>query len=117
MPGLVAIAYQHETSRAGVPHLHTHVIVPNCQPRADRKLVSIDGTSLYHEARAAGVIYLATLRRELHRSLGWNGRQSMRERGWRRSPGIDPRASPPGRSAPRGCVSGRATTSWWSRVR
>jgi hypothetical protein len=67
---LVAIAYQHETSRAGDPHLHTHVIVPNCQPRADGKLVSIDGTSLYHEARAAGMIYQATLRRELNRSIG-----------------------------------------------
>ena len=43
---LVAIAYQHETSRAGDPHLHTHVIVPNRQPRTDGKLVSIDGTSL-----------------------------------------------------------------------
>ncbi|WP_454561520.1 MobF family relaxase [Mycobacterium haemophilum] len=74
LPGLVAIAYQHETSRAGDPHLHTHVIVPNRQARHDRQLVSIDGTSLYHEARAAGVIYQATLRRELHRSLGveWN---------------------------------------------
>ena len=44
--------------------------MPNRQARADRKLVSIGGTSLYHEARAAGVIYQATLRRELHRSLG-----------------------------------------------
>jgi conjugative relaxase-like TrwC/TraI family protein len=70
LPGLVAIAYQHETSRAGDPHLHTHVIVPNRQARHDGQLVSIDGTSLYHEARAAGVIYQATLRRELHRSLG-----------------------------------------------
>ncbi|GLV12101.1 MULTISPECIES: MobF family relaxase [Mycobacterium] len=70
LPGLVAIAYQHETSRAGDPHLHTHVLVPNRQARADGKLVSIDGTSLYHEAKAAGVIYQATLRRELHRALG-----------------------------------------------
>ena len=70
LPGLVAIAYQHETSRAGDPHLHTHVLVPNRQARGDGKLVSIDGTSLYHEAKAAGVIYQATLRRELHRSLG-----------------------------------------------
>ncbi len=68
--GLVAIAYQHETSRAGDPHLHTHVIVPNRQPRADGTLVSIDGTSLYHEVRAAGMIYQATLRRELNRSIG-----------------------------------------------
>ncbi|OBF46887.1 MobF family relaxase [Mycolicibacterium monacense] len=69
LPGLVAVAYQHETSRCGDPHLHTHVIVPNRQARADGALVSIDGTSLYHEARAAGVIYQATLRRELHRSM------------------------------------------------
>jgi conjugative relaxase-like TrwC/TraI family protein len=70
LPGLAAIAYQHETSRCGDPHLHTHVIVPNRQARIDGQLASIDGTSLYHEARAAGVIYQATLRRELHHSLG-----------------------------------------------
>ena len=40
------------------------------QARADGVMVSIDGTSLYHEARAAGVIYQATLRRELQQSLG-----------------------------------------------
>ncbi len=71
LPGLVAVAYQHETSRCGDPHLHTHVIVPNRQARTDGEMVSIDGTSLYHEARAAGVIYQATLRRELHRSMGF----------------------------------------------
>jgi conjugative relaxase-like TrwC/TraI family protein len=71
LPGLAAIAYQHETSRCGDPHLHTHVIVPNRQARADGQMVSIDGTSLYHEARAAGVIYQATLRRELHQSMGF----------------------------------------------
>lgn len=70
LPGLVAVAYQHETSRCGDPHLHTHVILPNRQARSDGALVSIDGTSLYHEARAAGVIYQATLRRQLHQSLG-----------------------------------------------
>jgi conjugative relaxase-like TrwC/TraI family protein len=41
LPGLTAIAYQHETSRCGDPHLHTHVIVPNRQARADGQLVSI----------------------------------------------------------------------------
>ena len=71
LPGLAAVAYQHETSRCGDPHLHTHVIVPNRQARADGQMVSIDGTSLYHEARAAGVIYQGTLRRELHRSMGF----------------------------------------------
>jgi conjugative relaxase-like TrwC/TraI family protein len=70
LPGLVAVAYQHETSRCGDPHLHTHVVVPNRQARVDGRLVSVDGTSLFHEAKAAGVIYQATLRRELHQSLG-----------------------------------------------
>ncbi len=70
LPGLVAIAYQHETSRCGDPHLHTHVIVPNRQPRTDGTLVSIDSKSLHHEAKAAGVIYQAVLRHELHAAIG-----------------------------------------------
>jgi conjugative relaxase-like TrwC/TraI family protein len=71
LPGLVGIAYQHETSRCGDPHLHTHVIVPNRQARADGVLVSIDSKSLYHEAKAAGMIYQATLRHHLHSERGF----------------------------------------------
>src|SRR5246127_2142152 len=73
LPGLVGIAYQHETSRCGDPHLHTHVIVPNRQARADGTLVSLDSKSLYHEAKAAGIIYQATLRHELtaERGVEW----------------------------------------------
>src|SRR4051794_34434271 len=51
--------------------LHTHVIVPNRQPRADGQLVSLDSKSLYHEAKAAGVIYQATLRHLLHAERGF----------------------------------------------
>ncbi|WP_396926653.1 MobF family relaxase [Mycolicibacterium sp.] len=90
LPGLVAIAYQHETSRAGDPHLHTHVIVPNRQARDEGRLVSIDGTSLYHEAKAAGVIYQATLRRELHRSLGYEWLPVDPSTGMAEVAGIDP---------------------------
>ena len=74
LPGLVGIAYQHETSRCGDPHLHTHVILPNRQARADGVLVSLDSKSLYHEAKAAGVMYRAVLRHELHaeRGVEWN---------------------------------------------
>ncbi|WP_179467402.1 MobF family relaxase [Mycolicibacterium vinylchloridicum] len=90
LPGLVAIAYQHETSRAGDPHLHTHVIVPNRQARGDGRLVSIDGTSLYHEAKAAGVIYQATLRRELHLSLGYEWVPVDPSKGVAEVAGIDP---------------------------
>ncbi|MCS3853350.1 MobF family relaxase [Tsukamurella ocularis] len=71
LPGLTAIAYQHETSRAGDPHLHTHVLLPNRQARADGKLVSVDSKSLYHESKAAGSIYQAVLRDEVSRDLGY----------------------------------------------
>jgi TrwC relaxase len=47
------------------------VIVPNRLPRADGQLVSIDSKSLYHEAKAAGMIYQATLRHELHAERGF----------------------------------------------
>jgi conjugative relaxase-like TrwC/TraI family protein len=70
LPGVVGIAYQHETSRCGDPHLHTHVLVPNRQARADGTLVSIDSKSLYHEAKAAGMIYQAVVRHELHAGIG-----------------------------------------------
>ncbi|WP_293004148.1 MobF family relaxase [Mycobacterium sp.] len=91
LPGLVAVAYQHETSRAGDPHLHTHVLVPNRQARGDGKLVSVDGTSLFHEAKAAGVIYQATLRRELHRSLGLEWAAVDPGTGMAEIAGIDPK--------------------------
>ena len=65
LPGLVMAAYQHETSRAGDPHLHTHVLLPNRQARGDGMMVSFDSKSLHHEARAAGIVYQATLRHEL----------------------------------------------------
>ena len=98
LPGLTAIAYQHETSRCGDPHLHTHVIVPNRQARADGQMVSIDGTSLYHEAKAAGVIYQATLRRELHQSLGFEWAPVDPSTGMAELAGVD-----------------RATITAWSR--
>lgn len=91
LPGLVAAAYQHETSRAGDPHLHTHVLVPNRQARADGRLVSIDGTSLFHEARAAGIIYQVTLRHELHRLAGIEWGPVDPATGMAEIAGIDPK--------------------------
>ena len=69
LPGFVAAAFQHETSRAGDPHLHTHVLLPR-QVRADGAVVSYDSKSLHHEAKAAGMLYQATLRAELAALLG-----------------------------------------------
>ena len=91
LPGLVAAAYQHETSRAGDPHLHTHVLVPNRQARRDGRLVSLDGTSLFHEARAAGIIYQVTLRYELHRLAGVEWGPVDLRTGMAEIAGVDPK--------------------------
>lgn len=91
LPGLVAAAYQHETSRAGDPHLHTHVIVPNKQPRTDGKLGAVDTDSLWHEAKAGGVIYQATTRRALTQSIGAEWGSIDPHTGMAELVGIDPK--------------------------
>jgi len=90
LPGLLAIAYQHETSRCGDPHLHTHVIVPNRQARADGRLVSLDSKSLYHEAKAGGIIYQATLRHLLHAERGFEFNPVDPHTGMAEIAGVDP---------------------------
>src|SRR3954451_14251528 len=71
-PGFVAAAYQHRTSRAQDPHLHTHVIVANvAQSPSDGKWRALDGEPILKSYRlAAGYLYQAELRAELTRSLG-----------------------------------------------
>jgi conjugative relaxase-like TrwC/TraI family protein len=70
--GFVAAAYQHRTSRAQDPHLHTHVIVANmAQSPSDQKWRALDGEAILKNYRlAAGYLYEAQLRSELSRSLG-----------------------------------------------
>ena len=70
--GFVAAAYQHRTSRAQDPHLHTHVIVANQTRRpSDGEWRALDGEALLRTYRlAAGYLYQAHLRYELTRSLG-----------------------------------------------
>ncbi len=70
--GFVAAAYQHRTSRAQDPQLHTHVIVGNlAQAPSDGKWRALDGEAILKTYRlAAGYLYQAQLRAELSRSLG-----------------------------------------------
>ncbi len=69
--GFVAAAYQHRTSRAQDPHLHTHVIVANLARSPDGTFRALDGRPiLEHYRLAAGYLYQSHLRYELTRSLG-----------------------------------------------
>jgi len=69
--GFVAAAYQHRTSRALDPHLHTHVIVANMtRSPCDGEWRALDGEAILKTYRlAAGYLYEAQLRFELGRSL------------------------------------------------
>ena len=76
--GFVAAAYQHRTSRAQDPHLHTHVIVANMGRGSDGVWRALDGEPILKRYRlAAGYLYQSQLRFELTRSLGVEWREPV----------------------------------------
>ncbi len=68
--GFVAAGFRHRTSRAGDPHLHTHVLVANTTRSADGLWGALDARHLYLHAKTAGYLYEAQLRAELTARLG-----------------------------------------------
>ena len=68
--GLVAAAFRHRSSRAGDPHLHTHVLVANMAEGPDGTWRTLDGRWLYLHGKTAGYLYEAHLRHELTQRLG-----------------------------------------------
>lgn len=84
--GLVAAAFDHRTSRAGDPLLHTHVVTANLTFTAEGKWQAIDGRPLYDHARSAGFLYQAHLRHTLTRALGV--RFGQVRKGWSEVEGV-----------------------------
>jgi conjugative relaxase-like TrwC/TraI family protein len=68
--GFIAAVFQHRTSRAGDPLLHSHANIANLTRGPDGRWTALDGRALYTHAKTAGYLYQAVLRRELTRSLG-----------------------------------------------
>ncbi len=70
--GIVAAAFDHRTSRAGDPLLHTHIVTANmtCADGPAARWRAIAGIGLYEHARAAGHLYQAHLRHLLSERLG-----------------------------------------------
>jgi conjugative relaxase-like TrwC/TraI family protein len=67
--GLLAVAFDHRTSREGDPLLHTHLVVANRVRGPDGRWTALDGRDLYRHRLAADAIYRATYQRELTRTL------------------------------------------------
>ncbi|MCA1841802.1 MAG: relaxase domain-containing protein, partial [Actinobacteria bacterium] len=68
--GYLAAAFIHQTSRAGDPQVHAHVLLANKVLCADGRWRSLDGRELFAFQKAAGLLYNATLRVELRNRLG-----------------------------------------------
>jgi conjugative relaxase-like TrwC/TraI family protein len=68
--GVLAVGFDHRTSREGDPLLHTHLVVANRVQGPDGRWTALDGRDLYRHRLAADAIYRATYQRELSRSLG-----------------------------------------------
>lgn len=65
--GLIAARFQHFTSRAGDPQLHTHCIVMNVAPRHDGSFGTIESRHLFEHKMAAGAVFRLALADELVR--------------------------------------------------
>jgi conjugative relaxase-like TrwC/TraI family protein len=68
--GLLAVGFDHRTSREGDPLVHTHLVIANRVQGPDGRWTALDGRDLYRHRLAADAIYRATYQRELVRTLG-----------------------------------------------
>ncbi|MGH9014108.1 MAG: MobF family relaxase, partial [Acidimicrobiia bacterium] len=68
--GFIAAAFRHRSSRAGDPHLHSHVVAANLCRGSDGVWATLDGRQLFIQAKTGGYLYEAALRHELTRVLG-----------------------------------------------
>jgi conjugative relaxase-like TrwC/TraI family protein len=68
--GFAAAVFDHRTSRAGDPQLHSHALVVNKLGCPDGGWRTIDGREIYAHKKSAGTVYQAALRNELTRRLG-----------------------------------------------
>jgi conjugative relaxase-like TrwC/TraI family protein len=68
--GLLAVGFDHRTSRDGDPLLHTHLVIANRVQGPDGRWTALDGRDLYRHRLAADAVYRATYQRAPSRSLG-----------------------------------------------
>jgi conjugative relaxase-like TrwC/TraI family protein len=86
--GLLAVGFDHRTSREGDPLLHTHLVVANRVQGPDGRWTALNGRDLYRHRLAADAIYRATYQRQLVRTLGveWTAADAHGNRELQRMP-------------------------------
>lgn len=81
--GLIATAFDHYDSRAGDPHLHTHVVISNkVRTAQDGKWRALDGRPMHAATVALSELHEAVFADHLTRTLGveWQAREMGRDR-------------------------------------
>lgn len=81
--GIIATAYDHYDSRAGDPHLHTHVVISNkVQTVLDGRWRSLDSRPMHGATVALSELHEAVFADHLTRMLGvgWESRECGRDR-------------------------------------
>jgi len=68
--GVLAVGFDHRTSREGDPLVHTHLVVANRVQGPDGRWTALDGRDVYRHRLAADAVYRASYQRQLSRSLG-----------------------------------------------
>ena len=72
LAGLIVATFEHGTSRALDPQLHTHCVVLNVGLTADGRSGALQGHAVYQHKMAAGALYRAELiARTQHLGLEW----------------------------------------------
>jgi conjugative relaxase-like TrwC/TraI family protein len=79
--GLVIATFEHSTSRAQDPALHTHALVLNLGIREDGGTGTIESRHLYQHKMAAGALYRAELAYQIERDPRL-GLQAERKQSW-----------------------------------
>ncbi|MCK8108563.1 relaxase domain-containing protein [Pseudoalteromonas sp. 2CM41L] len=59
--GLIGATFEHSTSRAQDPQLHTHCLIANLAPRADGKWGTLESKHFFFWQMASGAIYRSAL--------------------------------------------------------
>lgn len=81
--GLIATAFDHFDSRAGDPHLHTHVVISNkARTVLDGKWRSLDGRPMHAAVVALSELHEAVFADHMTRAFGvsWEAREMGRDR-------------------------------------
>jgi Ti-type conjugative transfer relaxase TraA len=96
---IACAAFEHGTSRANDPKLHTHVVVANVGVRADGSTGTVESLPFYDHQHAAGALYRAELCFQLGERLGIRSRRATEtvelmgepvtvKKGWFELPGV-----------------------------